>query len=229
MMDFLPRSSLALALLGLAAASPAAATGTDPFALASAYADGLAFEVRRDGRTIGSHEVTFEHEGEALRVTARSDIRVRFLGIPVYRFTYRSESLWDQAGLLRLQAETDDDGQESRVVARREEEALRIEGSGGTAEAAAPLFPTDHWHSGVLRETAVLNTLTGRLNEVEIVFEGEESIEAGGETLAARRYSYQGDLQATVWYDREGRWVGLRFLGRDGTPIDYVCRRCGAS
>jgi len=229
MMDFLPKSGLALALLGLATATPAAASGIDPFALASAYADGLAFEVRRDGRTIGSHDVTFEREGEALRVTARSDIRVRFLGIPVYRFEYRSESLWDEEGLLRLQAETDDDGQESRVVARREEEALRIEGSGGPAETAAPLFPTDHWHSGVLQQTAVLNTLTGRLNQVEIVFEGEDTVEAGGATRPARRYSYEGDLQATVWYDREGRWVGLRFLGRDGTPIDYVCRRCGAS
>lgn len=224
----LPRRGLLLALLALAATPPAAAERA-PFDLASAYEGGLAFEVRREGRNIGSHDVTFERDGDALRVTARSDIRVRFLGIPVYRFEYRSESLWDEAGLLRLEAETDDDGRETRVVARREADALRIEGSGGEAAAEAPLFPTDHWHSGVLRETAVLNTLTGRLNEVEIVFEGEESIEAGGETLPARRYSYQGDLQATVWYDREGRWVGLRFLGRDGTPIDYVCRRCGAS
>lgn len=221
--------SLALVLFGLAVTAPPAGAERNPFDLAAAYAGGLQFEVRRDGRSIGRHEVTFEREGEALRVTAQSDIRVRFLGIPIYRFDYRSESLWDESGLLRLEAETDDDGRESRVVARREAEELRIEGSGGRAQVGAPLFPTDHWHPAVLDERAVLNTLTGRINAVDIVFEGEEEIEAGGGTRPARRYSYDGDLQATVWYDRQGRWVGLRFLGQDGTPIDYVCRRCGSS
>ena len=44
--------------------------------------------------------------------------------------------------------------------------------------------------------------------------------------MAATRYAYSGDLKADVWYDDAGRWVKLRFRGRDGSVIEYVCRRC---
>jgi len=29
-----------------------------------------------------------------------------------------------------------------------------------------------------------------------------------------------------VWYDDWGRWVKMQFASRDGTKIDYVCKRC---
>ena len=44
--------------------------------------------------------------------------------------------------------------------------------------------------------------------------------------MPATRYAYTGDLDNEVWYDDVGRWVKMRFKGRDGSTIDYVCRRC---
>jgi len=42
----------------------------------------------------------------------------------------------------------------------------------------------------------------------------------------ATHYVYSGELDTEVWYDDEGRWVKMRFKGRDGSTIEYVCRRC---
>ena len=44
--------------------------------------------------------------------------------------------------------------------------------------------------------------------------------------IPATRFAYSGDLQNEVWYDDAGRWVKMRFKGRDGSTIEYVCRRC---
>jgi geranylgeranyl diphosphate synthase type II len=44
--------------------------------------------------------------------------------------------------------------------------------------------------------------------------------------VPATYYRYTGDLLAELWYDDDGRWVKMRFKGRDGSMIEYVCRRC---
>ncbi len=107
-------------------------------------------------------------------------------------------------------------------------ERLRIEGPAGSATATGQLFPTNHWHAGVLAANRVLNTLTGRINQVTIEAAGPEAVEVAGGRLQATRYSYRGDLETTAWYDARKRWVKLRFQAKDGSTIDYLCLTCSA-
>ena len=88
-------------------------------------------------------------------------------------------------------------------------------------------MPTNHWNNTVLGHVRVLNTLTGNVNKVKLVPKGQEMIFTERGDVSANRYAYTGDLEDTeVWYDELGRWVKLRFLGRDGTPVEYVCQKC---
>jgi hypothetical protein len=45
-------------------------------------------------------------------------------------------------------------------------------------------------------------------------------------TLPATRFTYDGELETTAWYDADGRWVGLAFEARDGSTITYRCMTC---
>jgi len=209
-------------LLLLALPVPAFA---DPIQL---YGDTLQFDIQRNGRSVGEHRVIFTPAGaDKLRVTAESSIAVPFLGFVAYRFHYRSVSLWRDGQLEQLEASTDDDGERSQVTARRDGNLFQIAGSSGAYPRGAPLYPTDHWHAGVLTQAAVLNTITGQLNSVAITAQGQEERATGTGPRRATRYAYDGELQAEVWYDDARRWVGLRFAARDGSVIDYVCRHCG--
>ncbi len=41
------------------------------------------------------------------------------------------------------------------------------------------------------------------------------------------RVEASGDLtQTEVWYDPEGRWVGLQFVDQHGADMEFRCRRC---
>ena len=208
--------------------TPAGAPAAWALDAAALYGGDLEFEIRRDGRPVGRHTVHFHHDAAGLRAEAASELTVRFLGIPFYRMRYHSVSDWQDGQLVRLDARTDDNGTVQEVRARRDGDLLRIEGSGGSATAPAALPISDHFNPGVIGTDVLLNTITGRLNRVQMIAEARETVETGGGgPRAATRYAYRGELEARVWYDDAGRWVGLQFQARDGSTVRYVCRRCG--
>lgn len=197
----------------------------DPLA---AYGPQIEFEVMRNGDPIGNHTVSFRRSAEGLHVDVEMSLKVRLLGITVYRFAYLSESVWRNGQLAELKAITDDDGEISEVDAVMQDGGLWISGPAGLLKGPAGLFPTDHWHPGVRGSETVINTITGQLAAVAIRQDGAERIATGTGSRAAARHVYSGDLHdIEVWYDNEGRWVRLRFPDKSGGMIDYRCIRCG--
>ena len=209
---------------------PATAIQEDRFDPLALYGDRLTFDVWRDGDRVGEHRVSFRRDGEDLLVETQFGIEISFLVFKAYSFDYSSSARWHDGRLKSLRAVTDDDGsrREIRVEADVAMQSLRLHD--GTAWRDVPLgtFPTNHWHAGVLHGNRVINTLTGQVNEVEILRLGEEQVETANGEVSATRYAYSGDLETEVWYDERGRWVKMRFRAKDGSTIDYRCRTCGA-
>lgn len=203
---------------------PADGRLADPMLL---YGEEMLFTVERNGRPVGEHRVRFARDGEDIVADVRFALTIDVLFVTAYRYTYTSSSRWRQGCMVALDALVDDDGKRERVSARADGDVLRIEGPSGPGAAPLGVYPTDHWHPGVLGATAVLNTLTGRVNAVRIVDRGPAAVPVGGRVRPARHYAYTGDLDTEVWYDAEGRWVRLRFAARDGSTIESVCVRCG--
>ncbi|PKR50513.1 DUF6134 family protein [Thalassospira marina] len=189
------------------------------------------FQIRREGAPVGTHRLSFHPGRDGVQVIAESTITISFLGFTAYQFDYRSESLWQQDQLAKLAVTVDDDGDKTTVTARHDAKtnSLVVTGPDGSETLPATIFPTDHWHCGVLASQQVLNTITGHANRVRITNLGLEKITAGngGATrIAATHIRYDGELQTDAWYDAEGRWVGLAFKARDGSSIIYRCLTC---
>ena len=191
------------------------------------YGDTIKFEVIRNGEKIGTHRVQFKRHAKGWTVSNTADMQIRFLAFFSYRYKYKSEALWVDGELERLRAEVDDDGERFEMLATRTGTKMQVELVGRVYDTPAPIMPTNHWNHTVLGHVRVLNTLTGNVNKVKLVPKGQEMIFTERGDVSANRYAYTGDLEDTeVWYDDVGRWVKLRFLGRDGTPVEYVCQKC---
>lgn len=188
--------------------------------------DEIHFDVYRNGTRVGFHRVRFQAGDKGLAVEAQFQIQVTFLGITVYRYRYDSSALWTDGSLSAIRTTVDDDGAVLEVQARRIGRHFYVAAGDTAYETSAPLFPTNHWNAGVLGQNRVLNTLTGQVNNVHIAASGPDRVETERGPVAATHYAYTGDLQTDVWYDAAGRWVKMRFRGRDGSLIDYVCRQC---
>lgn len=204
-------------------AEPAASPSVDPRIL---YGGDIVFDVYRAEDKVGFHRVAFDANVLGLTVRSRFQLKIDFLFLTAFSYDYQSTAEWHGGILNKLEARVDDNGNQSKILATRAENTMRIEHAGGRLETAAPLFPTNHWNAKVLGARRVLNTLTGRVNEVRIVPRGRETVATERGPVPATRYAYTGDLDNEVWYDDVGRWVKMRFKGRDGSTIDYVCRRC---
>ncbi len=223
--------ALALALAGddarsapLTGGCPETGQGFDPLAL---YGDTILFSVARNGTPVGNHRISIERRGAELTVNSSFEITVNVLFFTAYRYRYESSSIWHRGCLVALEAVTNDNGEVSRVEARRVGDELRIEGPSGIVSHQPGLYPTEHWHAGVLAAESVLNTISGKVNRVRIEAAGDDMVIVDGKPHPARRYVYRGELENEVWYDDEGRWVRMRFRAKDGSTIEYECRRCG--
>jgi hypothetical protein len=178
---------------------------------------------------VGSHRVEVQRTGQLIKVRCESDIDISLLGISFYRFVYNAEETWDDQGLVRLSVRLEDDGGRFRLEGQRTSGSFQwTVNDEGSFTQPLPVFPTNHWNPAVLNQEQVLNTLTGRMNAVEI-----QSLETTGpgDTLPVPQagvYRYSGDIQLVSWYADDGRWLGMRFEGKDGSTIEYRCRNCSA-
>lgn len=206
-------------------AGPAAAAPIDQ--VVALYGTGYTLAIRRDGSVIGQHDFTFRRDGGRWQVAIASQAAVKLAFITVFRFTYRSDETWSDGRLTALGADTDDDGASSRVTARAAGDRLQVSGSGGNWIAPPGSFATSHWQRPATGPGIVINTLTGRRNDVIVTDRGEEMVETGVGPIKARRLNYTGELELDSWYEADGRWLGMRFKGQDGSVIDYICTRCG--
>ncbi|MGE0484053.1 MAG: DUF6134 family protein [Gammaproteobacteria bacterium] len=193
------------------------------------YGERIAFDVLRNGRPVGEAVTEFRRAGALLEVHSRMTLDIRVLFVPFYRFSYDSRAQWCGDRLAALAARVDDNGTAFALDARASDGALLVDSDAGRLRAPAALLPTDHWNTAVLDDDAVLNTLTGRINAVRIVPCAEPSPLVMATAPTARCHAYTGELEAEVYHDADGRWVGLAFAGRDGSDIVYRCRDCAAA
>lgn len=185
------------------------------------------YDILRNGKPVGTHYLELTSRGDLIEASVESNIEVRILGVPIYRLRYTASETWDGEGLLRLEVSADRGGKRLALSGGREGALFRWTTSDGDhQDVRLPVYPTNHWNAGVLEQERVLNTLTGGVDPVEIVPLGTTLIELPSATLAAERYRYTGGLRLESWYDRAGRWLGMRFGAEDGSTIEYLCRDC---
>jgi hypothetical protein len=187
----------------------------------------ISFDVIRNGDVVGHHVTTFLHEGSDLTVESKMNLKITLLGIPVYSFDYKSLEKWSDGVLTQIDVDVKDGADQFKISSLLNEQSLTIISSSETFTISGEIISTNHWNADIVRESRVLNTLTGKINQVKLVNMGEESIQIKDSEILATRYDYSGELEDTsVWYDSNGRWSKLEFKARDGSIVEYICTTC---
>ncbi|MDX1737818.1 MAG: DUF6134 family protein, partial [Alphaproteobacteria bacterium] len=177
-------------LLAITLGSPASAS-VQPHQL---YQGPITFEIVRNGKSIGQHITTFKEQGESVHIDSDMDLKISFLGIPLYSFSYKSEEIWEAGNLKSVNVHVDDNGEKQFIFGQMNKDGFEIRAGDKRLALSSPLLTTNHWNPEVTDKKQVLNTLTGNINKVEIVPRGEEEISIKGGKLSAFRYDYSGDL-----------------------------------
>lgn len=158
------------------------------------------FDALLDGQLIGEHrfELSPPSDGaQTLLSEARFDVRL--LGVTLYRYRHRAQEVWVRGCLQSIHAETDDNGERTQVAR-----------SAGTGLPAGCPMSFAYWNPAILQAKQLLNAQTGRSEEVQVQALPPATLEVRGATVTARRWRIAAPKQRIdVWYDAEGRWMGL--------------------
>ena len=182
----------------------------------------LTFRLIRHGSTIGTHEIGFGRDGDALNVDTSVDVLVKFGPVPLVRYTHHNRETWHHDRLVQLSSSTDRNGTRLRMSARRTEAGLAVEGS-GTRPYIAPddALPTTYWNPRMLLGP-MIGTQDGGLVKPVVTLQPVAPIRvASGGSIHAKHYSLTGDLDLDLWYDHSDTWASMRFSVADGSEITY--------
>jgi len=203
---------------------------------AAIYGKLVRYDVFRNDKKIGEHIVEFDLNENTLLVSSLSKLVVRYLGIPVYRYTYGAKEIW-QAGVLQsVESEIRDNRKDPRVIkVDVRDRVIEITDFGKSRLAPIVRFATTHWHPGALKVTRMFHTTHGKVRNFKLEDLGSERIALNDPRaeepskkidVSTRVYQISGGFGAKLWYDEHDRWVRLQFNADDGSRIDYKCTTC---
>lgn len=209
----------ALAALGSLAlrSRPAAATAGFPFTPPKGR---FIYTITRDGDPIGTQKLEFTIEDdEKLLVVTDVNIDVRILGLSFYRFTQHIEEHWEGGTLARLLSQTVDDGSERLVDLKREGDRLKGRYNEKVRDVSGDLIPSTLWHPDSVNQTAVLDTVRGRVHQVRVTDKGSVAVVLPIGQEDARRYAFTGELNRDVWYGPDDTILAAEMKAKDSSTI----------
>lgn len=182
------------------------------------------FRVLLGDSDIGEHRFTLAEQGEQRSMRIDAAFTVKLLGLTVYRYRHQATEQWAGDCLTGLSAETDDNGTALKVTAKpAAERMLAVESPQGTAQLGPCVMSFAYWNPAMLKQTALLNAQTGKLETVRIKLLGDESLSVRGQDVPARHYSIEGlERPIHLWYSPQGDWLALESSVAGGKRLRYV-------
>lgn len=217
------QAGLALSLLLANAAVPANANQETP-----AYSDPREwnFEVFLNDDSIGFHNFSLNPQEDGYQLRTEAEFEVDFLFFTAYRYRHENVETWENGCLQRIEARTNDNGDEFRVVGSRDEGEFDVNATRGNESLDADCVRTfAYWDLDKLKNNRLLNAQTGEYVEVRVERVGRETIQVNGQSVDAERYKVDADeLDLDLWYTPEGEWLKLTSNVKNGRQLRYELR-----
>ncbi|HTP74474.1 MAG TPA: DUF6134 family protein [Burkholderiaceae bacterium] len=183
---------------------------------------GWIFRVLLDGTPVGEHRFrsTVSDDGAERTLTSDAAFTVRWLGVPVYRYRHHAVERWRGDCLLTVSADTDDNGQRSRVAAAQAGDVFEVSAPAPT-RARGCVMSFAYWNPALRTQQRLLNAQSGRIEPVRV-----EPIDGRSgwaqRPAGANGWRISGLSQPIdVWYSAEGEWIGLDTRVDGGRVLSY--------
>ena len=168
----------------------------------------IQLNVYRKGSPIGTHVIRFSQAGDTLKVTSQIDLRIKVAFITVYSYQQTANDDWENGVLVRTRIQTNDDGNETLVLAEARDGQLAVQGpSGSSMTQLGAMTDISFWNQAITQGPAL--SQTAELIKIQVEGGTKERIMVRGQAVEARRFSMTGTKgrSGSVWYDDAGSLV----------------------
>jgi len=182
------------------------------------------FRVTLDGKAIGDHRFTLSEESGMRRMVSEARFRVRILFVDAYRYRHRAEEQWRGECLERLEAVTDDDGNESIVQGEQAGDSFELKRVAATMKLGECVQTFAYWNPKILEAQRLLNPQTGEYVPIQVLAIGPQPLAGYGSANRYRLIGREGGkrLEIDVWYSDDRDWLALESLTPEGRRLRYA-------
>lgn len=189
------------------------------------------FRVFLDGDEIGHHKFKFQAIGDGepggdgesgYRLVSEASYKVKLLFVTVYKYQHQSIEYWQGGCLQTIDAKTDDNGEDYKVVGEQSGAQLELTTNGMTQVLDSGCVRTyAYWQPELLQSDRLLNAQTGELQPVELMNVGASELpwDRSIEARTLRLTTAQGPIR--LWYSDDDRWLGLQSALNNGRVLEY--------
>lgn len=196
-------------------ASSAGAAACVPFMglVAEAKAASRAYVAYRGSSKVGRQQLDITRSGDTVSVSIATRLKVKLLGITVYRYDLDSREIWEGGVLQSISAKGSDNGKAHFAKAARTSAGLQIEGSkfngvvGGNPASTSAFLPE------IVTRPTWVSTLTGKPIKVASAKRGQATLNLPGGAVACTHYHCGGELKLPldVYFTPSGELAAYMF------------------
>lgn len=180
------------------------------------------FEVLLDDKPIGFHRFQLSTAGETRELHSEASFRVKILGLTVYGYKHHSREWWQDDCLQRIDASTDDNGDDFFVRGHGDSDSITLESKTGRATLPGCVMTFAYWNPVMLQQQRLLNVQTGEYINIDVERLGEQTLDVQGRTVPALHYRVRaGERDIQLWYSTDSDWLGLSSTTRGGRQLHY--------
>lgn len=181
------------------------------------------FNVLLNDKEIGYHRFNVVDDGRRQLLETEASFDVKILFINAFRYRHRNTERWENDCLVSIDAMTDNNGDALEVRGASSDGGFDLTSQRGTERLDGCVQTFAYWNPSILDSRRLLNSQTGEYEDITVTLEGDDVVDVGDETVAAKRYRLTakgGDIR--LWYSSDdSRWLALEAPAKGGRTIRY--------
>lgn len=180
------------------------------------------FNVTLDGKPFGYHTFKLNINGQQKTLISDANFKYKILGITAYRYVHKAEEHWQENCLQTLNANTNDNGEEKKIVGQQMDNGFVLTQLKKSPPLANCVMSFAYWNPNILSQTRLLNPQTGDYLDSKINYLGEENLLVRGENVQVKHHIIETiKFKIDLWYDKNNEWVALQSTTPDGHKVAY--------
>ena len=179
----------------------------------------IKFEIFRNDKKVGYHNIIFSRDKEMLIVRNKIQFEIKKLGISFYKYQSEGTEVYDQDGLLfTFNSKTSDNKKLKycNIEAQNNKNYL-IDGSSYKGTFNKDFVISSYWNHEILKKNTQISGITCKIRNQKVTFLKNESIEVKGQTTKTSVFNIDGKgLDTQIWYRKKDMAIVRQILNQKG-------------
>jgi len=183
----------------------------------------LEYELLRNNNSIGFHKFDFKRDGDNLTIISEVSFKITKLGVELYKYFASSEENYENGIFKSYYSKTKQNKKDRYVNIKLDpnNENLIIDGSSYKGKADKDFIVGTWWNHEIIKKTAQISGISGRIIEQTVTFIGKEDVKIGDKIYKTLRFNFKSSdetlpdskkLNTDIWYEENTYlWVKAAF------------------